>query len=150
MKQFSIKCQKYSVIALFSAPLSQPIGFKLKPPATWSLAFSCASSSLFTLFWHRILIGSWWYFPRYDWLLWLLWFWFYDTRSKSAQEEWIVKSRNNTSLRKPPFLLKLHNNVKVLIFVVSSSCYETPPACKILYPSTQLAAFLSLASVIIM
>ena len=32
----------------------------------------------------RVLIGSLWYFPYSDWLLWYLWFWSYDTQLKSV------------------------------------------------------------------
>ena len=39
MEQCSIECRKYSVITLFFAPLSRPIGFKLKPAATYHSRF---------------------------------------------------------------------------------------------------------------
>ena len=39
MEQFLIECRKYSVITLFFAPLSRPIGFKLKPAATYHSRF---------------------------------------------------------------------------------------------------------------
>ena len=74
----------HSVIGLENLrhPLNQTDA-KVKPIATWSLAFSRTWDQLpvFTLSSHwlplKLSFCS-------DWPLWLLWFWFYDTQSKSV------------------------------------------------------------------
>ena len=56
---------------------------QLKLATTLSLVFSRASGSLLG-FTSQEFSGSLRHFPWYDWLLWLLLFWFYDTYSKST------------------------------------------------------------------
>ena len=57
---------------------------KLKPNATCPLAFSRALDRIlvFAVSCHQLASCD--IFPRSDWLLWLLWFWFYDSQLKSA------------------------------------------------------------------